>query len=141
MASKQFEDPTDRGDGLDPVHNPQGLYEHIENERKRIKREEIAPVLEDIAVEVTTFATGTLAAATGDFPALGGFNGIRERIKMGITYLRENGFFDWREETIDTVAFYWSTAAGITGDYPSLGGYEGIRARVELMYDSITSTD
>ncbi len=44
---------------------------------------------EDVLVEMGTFAAGTLAAATGDYIALGGFDGIRERVRMGVAVLKE----------------------------------------------------
>lgn len=44
---------------------------------------------EDVLIEMGTFAAGTLAAATGDYIALGGFDGIRESVRMGVAVLKE----------------------------------------------------
>src|SRR3989338_10569446 len=44
---------------------------------------------EDVLIEMGTFAGGTLAAATGNYVAVGGFDEIRGAIRMGAAMLKE----------------------------------------------------
>ena len=101
---------------------------------------------EDVLIEMGTFAAGTLAAATGNYPSLGGFDGIRESIRMGAAMLKETANEDVRlyltgsaerpltaeNLALHTGALWWSAASMLTGDYIALGGYDCAYQRLEM---------